>query len=138
MMANKSNWLDILNQFAIKAAILIDAGEDVKLEAKPHKMTRSDAQNRLYWLWMGEVQRHMEEARGINASAEEWHEVIAEKMLPPTISKVNNKPMRVSTARLSTKEFADYLQRLEVSLLTNHGLQVTQPQDLYLNALMKG
>lgn len=93
-----------------------------QVDIKEHKPSRSNSQNNLYWMWLGELGNFMGE------EAEELHEKFAVKFLGVQEKEVQykqdgevkheilRKPR--STTSLTTKEFTTYLNNIEVTILT--------------------
>lgn len=111
---------------------LLANSQQVKITVEPYKPNRSLAQNKLYWKWINQIAEHLNEALGQQGSAEEWHEVIAEKLLPMKFNKITGKPRRASTSKLTTKQFTSYLETLEHYIGLHYpDLQLVKPEDLY-------
>ena len=120
----------------------ISAVVDSELQKGPVMITigkptnrRSDAQNRLLWMWNNLIQKHLAEHTGQLASAEEWHDILVAKLLPAEYSKVRLptgeqfKVGRTRTSRLSVKEMAEYMNLLEAYCAEYLNLILPQPDD---------
>lgn len=84
-------------------------GKEVDLIVKKHVKTRSLNQNRLYWHFLSLI----EEETGNGAN--EMHQYFKRVLLKPVFIKVFDKEIKIpaSTRELDTKEFTDYIARIE-------------------------
>lgn len=133
--------LVIKNDFDKRSLINIitslDVSEPKKVLIEDIKTSRSAAQNRLLWLWNGEFQRFMAEHHGQIASADEWHDVLVEKLCPVQVAEVklpsgeSFKTGRARTSKFKTNEMTDYLERLD-AYCAGLGLLLPHPADLML------
>lgn len=104
---------------------------------------RSIAQNSLLWLWNSQIQKHMAEHYGQHASAEEWHEVLVEKLCPVEQRVVKTPDGekhiigRARTSRMNVSEMTEYLSMLEMYCAETLNLQLPRPEDLYWSAIME-
>lgn len=82
---------------------------EVEVTVGRRKTRRSDKQNRLLWAYYEIISN--ETGQG---SAEEIHEYMKRKFLPPVIIKTKWGEMKVpgSTTKLSSIEFGNYLDRI--------------------------
>ena len=105
--------------------------DEVIVEMKPNKETRSVKQNKLYWKWLGVLTE-----TGNSQGA--LHQYLAQEYLNPEIEEVQGKPILVikSTTTLTVKEFADYLERVQ-EFADEIGCILPRPEDLYLESMMK-
>jgi hypothetical protein len=116
-------------QFALK--ILVEFIQQNGIKIEPQKLTRSICQNKLYWLWLGAIREET------GNDTEDLHEIFAWKFLPPVLREAMGEMIetRQSTAKLSTAEFAKYLEQIEVFSGMELGIVLPYPEDLYWNAL---
>ncbi len=118
--------------------------------AKPKRITladirsrRSDAQNRLLWLWNNEIQTHMREAFGQIASAEEWHSILVSRLWPSELRPVrlpdgtSYKVGRAKTSKFTVDQMAEYLTLLDAYCAENLSLLLPHPDDLLMAAYGK-
>lgn len=115
---------------------LFKASLPLRMTVRPDKETRSEKQNRLYWKWVDEI------AMGLEVGKDEVHLKLAFKFLP---TNPLSKPMKIdgneiarwpiSTRDLNTKDFAEYLNKIEALAATELGIKLTMPDDLYWQAL---
>jgi len=105
--------------------------DEVIVEMKPNKDTRSVKQNKLYWMWLGILTE-----TGNSQGA--LHQYLAQEYLSPVVEEVNGKPILVikSTTTLSVKEFAEYLERVQ-EFGEGLGCVLPRPEELYLESLMR-
>lgn len=115
-------------------------GKRVKVEVSEDKSSRSLAQNRLLWLWLGVLSDYMAEHYDLIATSEDWLDVLAERnILPKVVNPLTKTARRKSTASLNTKEFTDFLERLELYCGKYHSnLELPKPEDLYYQAMSRG
>jgi hypothetical protein len=101
--------------------------------------TRKLAQNKLNFMWCGEVAKHVFKSQGLVCSSEDIHELIARKLLPLRVVEINGETIiyRSETKTLSIKKFSDYLARFEYYASEQLGATLSHPEDLYIIALMK-
>lgn len=133
----------ILTSYSVKAAALhafskLEASQEHPWQViiQPYKMTRSKAQNALYWMWVD----HISTAR--NLEKDEVHLKLAFKFLP---LQQFDKPLKIhgveigvfpkSTTKLNTHEFADYLNNIEAFAAQELDLLLPRPDEYYLAAL---
>lgn len=134
---NGKQWLSIADQML---RLAWEWKGDVAIQIKPHKQGRSQAQNRLLWKWHSEFQKHIQESQGQTFDTEEIHEFIVGKLLPrKAITMPDGEPVivRASTKKLKVAEFAEFLSKYEMLCADSYGLQLTKPDDLYWQALMR-
>lgn len=83
----------------------------MQVECKPESKNRSQAQNRYYWNLLKQIESDAW-IEGRQYSDECWHEYVKGRFIGYTdIPGGKKKPL--STTNLSTKEFADYVTRVE-------------------------
>lgn len=117
----------------------IDGKATFEIRISEKKTVRSLAQNRILWKWNSEIQAHMADHYGHMASAEDWHEVLCEKLLPTHIVEIDGEyhTVRTRTSKLSVADMADYLTRLEMYCAEYLNIQLTRPDNDYMTALMR-
>ena len=115
--------------------------------SKPRKVSiveirskRSDAQNRLMWMWNGLIQAHLRESFGQIASSEEIHEVMVSKLWPAEIHSLelpdgtSYKVGRAKTRKFTQNEMTTYLELLDGYCAEHLQLLLPHPSDL-INAI---
>lgn len=120
------------------------AGLDLK---KPRRVAivdvrskRSEAQNKLLWMWNGEIQRHLRDTYGQIASAEEWHEIMVAKLWPAEVHPVQlpdgttYRVGRAKTRSFNIQQMTTYLELLDAYCAESLGLLLPHPDDL-INAI---
>lgn len=117
----------------------LDATKRWEVDIRPAKSKRSLAANRLLWLWNSQIQTHMREHFGEIGSAEDWHEVLVSRLLPTRVVVFCGEPVhcRTQTRKLSVADMSAYLELLEMYCAENLGLQLTRPEDIYWEALLR-
>ena len=102
-------------------------GKTFEVEIKKKREMRSIPQNRLYWLWISCI---MSETGNDKA---DLHKFFSEKYLPKNISEVFGEQVlkTVSTTILDTKQFADYLERVQQFANAELGIVLPNPEDLH-------
>jgi hypothetical protein len=105
----------------------------VTIDDSPKKEKRSEAQNRLMWKWNGELQAYMREYHGITATADDWHEVMCNRLRPPTIKGYHmGQPVleRWRTSKAGVNELKQYLDEYCAYCANDLGLVLPIPDDL--------
>lgn len=113
--------------------------------SKPRKVAicevrskRSDAANRLLWMWNNLIQQHLRESFGQLCSAEEIHEVLVAKLWPAEVRRLElpdgttYKVGRARTRTFTVSEMAEYLNRLDAYCAESLGLLLPHPGDLMM------
>ncbi len=90
----------------------VKAGKPVAVQVGEAKAKRSTEQNRRLWAIYRAIAAQVE-VDGKRFSDEVWHEHMKRKFLG-CVDLPNGDKMGVSTTTLSTAEFADYMQQVEV------------------------
>ena len=109
-----------------------------EITIQPYRQKRSQAQNRLYWLWITEISRQIEVPNENGElkllSKEEWHHVCGMKWLGVKTIRIGKWETAVpgmSTKKLKVGEFAEYLTAIESHFLAK-GAVLTFPDDYSL------
>ena len=114
------------------------------LESKPdwiykvqeHKETRSQAQNRLYWMWLHDLVKCFDE-KGIFITTDDLHEWLREKLIEAYPHKNTFtwelKMKRKSTTQLTKKEFNEYIDKVEKYLWQVFEIAHPLPTDIFYN-----
>lgn len=98
-----------------------------EITKKPSKRTMD--QNRLYWLWLNCIAKDGE----LGYTADELHIVFAQKFLGARHRIMYGEQVLdiPSTKKLTSAEFTDYLNRIEVFANTELDIQLPRPEDRY-------
>ncbi|MGR3221212.1 MAG: hypothetical protein ACUZ8H_15565 [Candidatus Anammoxibacter sp.] len=136
-------------------ALAIQAINEMSLD-HPQLFTLQDAsddrtgcQNRLYWMWMAEIARHVESSTGHLADVETISEQMKETLYPQIecdkqiifpykIKKQGKYEERVrylSTSKLGVKIMAVYMAGLDMYCAARLNLQLSHPDDLWHEAI---
>ena len=102
----------------------------LQVDIKPYKKNRSNSQNNTMWMWYEDLADHF------GYTPEELHEELKVKFLGVEEKTIGGELIRQpkSTTGLSTKEMADFLNKIEI-LARNQGVALEYPDD-YKFALM--
>lgn len=118
-------------------------GRQWKLVWQEAKEKRRDAQNRLLWMWNGQIQAHMRDSFGQVASAEDWHDILCRRLMPAEVSAVSLPGSdacevgRWRSSKAGVREMAEYLNLLDAYCAENLGLLLPHPQDMYHEAMAR-
>lgn len=115
-----------------------DISKGLRVTISAIKSARSLAQNRLLWLWNAEIQRHLREAFGQIASAEEWHEILVSRLWPADLHPVvlpdgtRYRVGRAKTRSFTVGQMAEYLELLDAYCAEHLSLLLPHPDDLMM------
>lgn len=114
---------------------------------KPRKLTivevrskRSDAQNKMLWMWNGLIQAHLRNSFGQIASSEEWHEILVSRLWPAEVHPVQlpdgtrYRVGRAKTRSFTIAQMTTYLELLDAYCAEHLQLLLPHPDDL-MNAI---
>lgn len=113
---------------AVKAYVdKLPEGRRFDVFVKIHREKRTVDQNRLLFLWIGCISRET------GYFKDEVHEIFKKKFLGvETFEMWGEKVERVkSTTSLNTKQFSDYLERIQQFASTEMGIILPDPKDQY-------
>jgi len=129
--ADKQDFIKSLENATIDKPILV--------ETSIYKKKRSDAINRLMWMWNGCIQKHIRESEGQIYSTDDIHEFFVNLLLPRKAVEINGKErtIRAHTSKMSNKEMCDYLELLEMYCAERLSLLLPHPED-YSETMKKG
>lgn len=101
-----------------------------RVTIEPYKKDRTNAQNRLMWMWLGII------AKDTGNSAENLHEIFKLKFLSTERIQSLGYDIEIpkSTTKLTTQEFTDYLDKIE-ALALSIDIRLPHPTDLYYEAM---
>lgn len=91
---------------------MADSNKPMVCELKEEKAKRSNDQNKHYWKAVLQQIEEQAWVEGRQYSAEVWHECAKRRFLG-LVDLPGGGHMAISTTTLSTKEFAEYVQRVE-------------------------
>jgi hypothetical protein len=103
----------------------------MKVEIKKVTSKRSDAQNKLYWMWVGIL------ADELGYTKIEMHESLVQSLLAPVVKEIHGKMITIwpSTTSLKVGEFAEFLNDIDVFSITDLGITLPKPMDEYHMAM---
>jgi hypothetical protein len=104
-----------------------------RLDLKLYKKNRTAAQNRILWLWMGYLAKEL----GHNRQEDVYSDMC--EMFLPTISyesmEGKQKERQQGSSGLNTKEFTEFLERIDRWVVSFFGWTLPSPEDLYYEAM---
>lgn len=136
-LSNASSWPALTKELLAQAW---KWQKDITITILEGGETRRIKQNRLMWLWHGEMKIHILECEGKTFTSDDIHEWMAEKLLPKCVVAINDEPIitRTRTSKLSVKEFADFLTHYEQYAQETFNCKFTRPEYLYMDSIMRG
>ena len=107
----------------------LDLREQWFVKIKKQRSRRSLDQNALLWLWMTALEVDSE----TGYTKEEWKEFFQTKFCPRTKMKINREDYEIvkSTSQLDTKEFTDFLERIQHFVYHELYFSLPQPSDYW-------
>ena len=104
----------------------LDEDKPFELRIKSHKVKRTENQNSLYWSWMRVI------SRNTGDSDNSLHTYYGNEFLPKEEAMVMGKKVITvkSTTSLGTKDFTEYLNKIEAHASTFLGIMLPHPGDL--------
>ena len=110
---------------AIDHLLGLDLKKPVEVHIKDYKRNRTKSQNDTLWMWYKPIAEHF------GYTPTELHEVMKVRFLGTVEYKVDGqlliKPK--STTKLSTKEMAEFLTKVQMLAVTNN-IRIPMPDDL--------
>lgn len=116
----------------------VDLSKPRKVSISETRNKRSEAQNRLLWMWNGLIQTHLRDSYGQLASSEEWHEILVAKLWPSEVRRVELpdgaafKVGRAKTRKFTTVQMTTYLELLDAYCAEHLQLLLPHPDDLMM------
>jgi hypothetical protein len=116
----------------------LDLSKPRKVAISEVRSKRSDAQNRLLWMWNGEIQKHLRESFGQIASSEEWHEIFVSRLWPSEVHPVQlpdgtkYRVGRAKTRSFNIQQMTTYLELLDSYCAEHLGLLLPHPDELMM------
>ena len=120
--------VSIKDKEAVKAYVdKLPEGKRFDVSVKVHREKRTVDQNRLLFLWIGCVSLET------GYFKDEVHEIFKKKFLGIEVFEIwGERVERLrSTANLDTKQFSDYLDRIQQFASTEMGIILPNPKDQY-------
>jgi len=108
-----------------------------KVTIEPYKAKRSVSQNRLLWLWMNEISNKYYETRGKLYSPDMWAEYFKQNFIESAITEIRGEAIKMAktTTQMTTKEFTDYLEKIDIYVVSELDIILPHPDDLYYSAM---
>ena len=133
------NSKQVINELINKLLQLNPGTEQPVFEAdiKECKANRSLAQNRLLWLFLGQLSKDYNLTRGKQHSPETWNVYFKSQFLDSEIVEIRGEVIKKvkSTTKLNTKTFTDYLERIDFYCADELGIKLQHPDDMYWEAM---
>lgn len=121
-----------MTQAMIASHFNVSKNHKAVLEITEDSLTRSQRQNKLYWMWMTLI------ADEIGHTKEEMSEILQQAILGETsfVSKLDgeNITKQKRAKQLSTSEFSNFLEQIEY-WAGEYGMRLPKPEDLYLRSM---
>jgi hypothetical protein len=110
--------IDLLKQWSVSVSLI--------------KSKRSIDQNSLYWLWLAAIESET------GNSKEDLHEYFKDKYLGYKVNNVFDSEVktRISTTKINTKEFTDYLEKIHLFVLEEIGVNLPYPDDRFFEQFL--
>ena len=117
---------------AINAINSLNLETKWQIEIKKYRKNRSDAQNKLYHMWLKEISLHTGD------TTDGLHEHFKNEYLDTEYIMVMGKSLvkTKTTTTLNTKEFTEYLEKIEHFAWHFLNMTLSHPEELYLQALL--
>ena len=121
---------------AAQAVFDITSDPLMQVVISEYKAGRSIAQNRMLWLWYGEIRNHLAETTGEQYSNEDLHEFFKDKFLDRRAMVINGDPRVIhgSTSQLNVSDMSEYLNRLDIYCADDLSFQLSHPDDMWHEA----
>lgn len=121
-----------MTQAMIASHFNVSKNHKAVLEITEDSLTRSQRQNKLYWMWMTLI------ADEIGHTKEEMSEILQQAILGETsfVSKLDGESItkQKRAKQLSTSEFSNFLEQIEY-WAGEYGMKLPKPEDLYLRSM---
>jgi len=107
------------------------------IEIKKDTATRSVKQNKLYWMWLGVIEDETGMPRLDYFENNKWSKGLHTRLKCDHLEKQfyeDNSVKIPSTKKLNTKEFTNYLERIDMAM-AEMGIVLPHPEDLYWDAM---
>lgn len=114
----------------------LDLAKPKKVAITEVRKNRSDAQNKLLWMWNGLIQAHLRDSFGQIASSDEWHEILVARLWPSDVRRVELpdgptfKVGRAKTRSFTIAQMTTYLELLDAYCAEHLRLLLPHPDDL--------
>ena len=106
---------------------------------KPHKSSRSLAQNNLFHMWCRQVSLDYAETYGQFYSPAHWKIYFKEMFLGYESVEINGKIINElrQTSKLNVKQFSEFLEQVDMYSGSEFSIVLPHPEDLYREAMRK-
>lgn len=120
----------------------VEIGDDKpikKVTIEDYKKDRSAAQNRLMWMWLNQLARHLQDEHGLKTTSEDMKDYFQRGYLgnrPYVDPSTKGTRIRViGTSELDTAQFTEFLNHIDVYAGSELGLTLPHPEDVYYEAM---
>lgn len=105
----------------------VDIGKGIEATFKKIVVKRSNDQNSLYWLWLTCIEKETGNDRN------DLHDYFRSKFLPITEKKIFDdvKIELTSTTKLTTIDFKNYLDKIQIFANSELSIVLPNPEDIY-------
>jgi hypothetical protein len=121
-----------MTQAMIASHFNVTKNNKAVLEISEDSLTRSQRQNKLFWMWMTII------ADEVGHTKEEISEILQQAILGETsfVSKLNGESItkQKRAKQLTTAEFSNFLEKIEY-WAGEYGMRLPKPEDLYLKSM---
>ena len=110
----------------------------VEITIKEYVKNRSHAQNRLMHDWFNKMSEHYFLTTGESYAPLAWKELLKEKFLGFDMIELPDGTIKAITKHTSdcnTKELTEFLEKIDHYAVTELGLMLPKPDDLYWEAM---
>ena len=110
----------------------------VEITIKEWEQNRTNAQNNLMHLWFNKIPEHRFLTTGEMHSPLAWKEYLKEKFLGFDMIELPDgsvKAITKHTSDCSTKELTEFLEKIDFYAVTELGLMLPRPDDIYWQAM---
>ncbi len=115
----------------------LDLDKTWTIDIKQYYRGRTKSQNKLFWLWMQEISKAVIDSHGKYITPEDWHNYFCAMFLGYEQTTTRGLVVSVlkSTRGLSTKEFTDLLESIDMYSGGELKIRLSHPGDLFIDAM---
>ena len=109
-----------------------------QIEIKKYRKNRSDAQNRLLWMWLDILGRELGYIDELGRGKGDMYDIAVDQCWPHGYEEITFKEKKIikqrKTSKLDTKDFTVFLNNIDM-LAIGLGIILPKPDDLYFEAM---
>jgi hypothetical protein len=114
---------------ACDAIMMLPFEKEFIIDVKENRPKRTNAQNRLMWMWLDDIAKKMSDATGYEV--DEIHQLFKDSFLDGKKVKIKGLETSIpSTTELDVKEMGEYLDRIQRFCSIEMGINVPLPVEL--------